>query len=415
MRICLVSHEYPPDSARGGIGTQTWNKAHALVGLGHDVEVVAAAGGRGKARSGLEDGIKVHRIEAPGYAFPVYEAGAYWMGFSWAVLACLRMLEDARPFDVLSFPEYGGEGVAYLADRTPWTPEAVVVQLHGPLDMFAARIGWPEAGSVFHQVGGFMERFAAERADGLMASSHNIADFAAERWALERTAIDVVHCGVGVDLFRPGEAALRDPDHRPTVLFVGNIVANKGVKTVLEAVLRLRADHPRLRLVLAGKGDEGLLEDLRRRAESARAADALEYAGFIGDRRSLPALYASADVFCSPAHHEVGVANVYVEAMACGVPVVACDTGGAPEAVTHEVTGLLVPPGDVEATTSALHRILADESLRTTMSGNARRRAVEYFAQERYIERVLRAYERALQRRASRTAALGAGGGKVDA
>src|SRR5205823_8426475 len=173
----------------------------------------------------------------------------------------------------------------------------------------------------------------------------------------------------------------------PTVLFVGNLAANKGLGTVLDAVLVLRAKWPELRLRVLGKGEGSFLEDLRDRARGAGAEDALELLGFLQDRSALPDLYRSAHVFASPAQHEVGVANVYIEAMASGCPVVAATTGGAPEAVEDGLSGLLVPPGDTAATAAALDRLLTDPALRRRLGERGRRRAEEYFAMDRYIGR----------------------------
>jgi len=132
----------------------------------------------------------------------------------------------------------------------------------------------------------------------------------------------------------------------------------------------------------------------------------VELVGFVTDRDSLPELYRTATVFASPARHEVGVANVYVEAMACGCPVVAATTGGAPEAVLHGESGLLVNPGDVEETAAALDRVLGDPALRERLSRGARRRAEDYFATEHYVRRVLAGYERAIERSRERLRCL---------
>jgi glycosyltransferase involved in cell wall biosynthesis len=94
----------------------------------------------------------------------------------------------------------------------------------------------------------------------------------------------------------------------------------------------------------------------------------------------------------------VGVANVYLEAMASGCPVVASSTGGAPEAVVDGETGLLVEPGDVEATAAALDRVLGDAALRERMGDAGRRRVDDYFAMDRYVDRVLATYARAIDR-----------------
>lgn len=396
MRICIVSQEYPPETARGGIGSQNWTKARALADLGHEVHVLSSATGATDGLATRDDGgVTVHRIEPPGVEFPVYGAPAYWVGYTWSVLRALHRLMEPLDFDVLDFAEYGAEGFAYQLDRTPWSFVPVAVQLHGPLSMFSERIGWPEPGSELERVGTLMEELSIQRADGLMACSANIADFTAGRHGVARDSIDVVHCGVDSSAFTPPPDGFRE-GKPPTVLFVGNLAANKGLGTVLDAVLVLRAKWPELRLRVLGKGEGSFLEDLRDRARGAGAEDALELLGFLQDRSALPDLYRSAHVFASPAQHEVGVANVYIEAMASGCPVVAANTGAAPEAVSDGESGLLVTPGDVEGTAVALDRVLGDRELARRMGDAGRRRVDEYFSIDRYVERVLATYERAI-------------------
>jgi glycosyltransferase involved in cell wall biosynthesis len=140
------------------------------------------------------------------------------------------------------------------------------------------------------------------------------------------------------------------------------------------------------------------LEALRSRVAREGLAGHVEFVGFVKDRAQLPAFYQQADVFASPADHEVGVANVYVEAMACGCPVVASTTGGAPEAVLNGETGLLVPPRDVGAMMVAIDRILGNAELRRRLGKGGRRRAEAYFAADKYIGRVLAAYEKTIAR-----------------
>jgi len=405
MRVCLVSQEYPPETARGGIGTQTWNKAHVLMGLGHDVQVLSCAASPDGAdlRTAEESGVTVHRMRPPDGGTTVYEPATYWLGYSWSVLRQLSQLMRTNHFDVVNFPEYGAEGFAFQLDRVQWGTVPTVVHLHGPLAMFSERIGWPEPDSDFFRVATFMERLSIERADALIASSRNIADFTASYYGVERDAIEIVHCGIDVDEFAPMPQLRRRSS--PTVLFVGNIAENKGATTVFEAVLRLRAKYPDILLQLFGKADDNLVRVLRRRARSAGAERNVQFGGFVQERSELPRHYARADVFCSPALHEVGVANVYVEAMACGCPVVAATTGGAPEAVQHGLSGFLVPPEDVEATASALDLIIGDPDLRARMSAAARLRAEEYFATDKYARRVLTGYQRAIERSREKLAA----------
>jgi glycosyltransferase involved in cell wall biosynthesis len=297
--------------------------------------------------------------------------------------------------DVIDFAEYGAEGFAYQLDRTPWNWVPVVVQLHGPLAMFAKRVGWPDQDSEFYRVGMFMEGLSIRQADAVMACSANIADFTADLYTLPRGSIDVVHCGVDSESFRPVDPKQQQNDSRPIVLFVGNIAANKGVTTVFEAALRLRSKYPEIKLQILGKGDDDLTKRLKSRAERSGAAANVEFAGFV-NRDRLPQYYQRASVFCSPAQHEVGVANVYIEAMACGCPVVGSTTGAAPEAVTDFETGLLVPPNDVEATAAALDRILCDRSFRQRLGAAGRRQVEDYFAMDKYTGRILAIYRKAI-------------------
>lgn len=398
MKILLVAQHYPPETARGGIGTQTWNKAHAFAELGHEVHVLSCSNDGHLSVRVTDAGITVYRIPSPGdergREFPVYGDAAYWLGYTWNLLPELnRLMETVGP-DVIDFPDYGAEGFAYLLDRSPgnWAP--VVVQLHAPLGLLAEHMGWPEPGA-FLDVGTFMESTAIRLADGLTACSANIADFVAQRYGVDREAIDVVYTSVDAEAFRPAENGRRHGG-RPTVLFVGNLAASKGVETVLDAVLRLRPRYPDILLRIAGP-EEGLSADLAERARDAGADANVELTGFVG-RERLPELYRQADVFCSPALYEGGVATVFCEAMACGVPVIGSTAGGTPEAVVEGETGLLVPPVDAEAVAGALDRILGDDDLRQHMGKAARLRAESVFSIERCVDRILGSYERAIER-----------------
>jgi glycosyltransferase involved in cell wall biosynthesis len=398
VRLCLVAQEYPPETARGGIGSQTYNKARMLARLGHEVHVLSCSSTLGpELRTETHDGVTVHRMlppgEEPGREFDVEEQALYDVGYTWSVARHLAGLESDERFDVIDFAEYGGEGFGYQINQRPWRRTPVVVQLHGPLTMFAERIGWPAMDSEFLRVVGFMEERSVQLADAVMACSANIADFTAERHGIDRDGIDVVHCGVDAQQFRP------DGDERDmTVLFVGNVAHNKGLRVVFDAVMELRPRYPMLRLEVVGKGDDRLASELEDEARRAGAADAINIRGFLGDRDELPRLYRRAALFSSPADHEVGVANVYIEAMASACPVVAATTGAAREAVEDGIAGLLVPPRDTEATVAAFDRLLGDADLRKRMGQAGRERVEEQFALERYIEKVLAVYERAIER-----------------
>src|SRR5205809_691275 len=109
MRICLVSQEYPPETGGGGIGTQTYLKAQGLAARGHDVHVISASWDR-EARTYRDRGVLIHRIPEPALGVPGYEESTYWLAYSTAVAQKLHAIAQDISFDIIQFPEYGGEG-----------------------------------------------------------------------------------------------------------------------------------------------------------------------------------------------------------------------------------------------------------------------------------------------------------------
>src|SRR6266478_3706874 len=116
MRVALVSREYPPETARGGIGSQTYVKAHGLAALGHEVCVISSSPDR--VRREYRDGdVSVTRIEGPYGRMPLHTVPAEWLTYSVEVAAEVASLHGRRPLDIVDFPEWGGEGYVHLLNR----------------------------------------------------------------------------------------------------------------------------------------------------------------------------------------------------------------------------------------------------------------------------------------------------------
>jgi glycosyltransferase involved in cell wall biosynthesis len=368
MRIAIVSQEYPPETAHGGIGTQAYLKAHGLAARGHEVHVVShSTDGRGRV---YDDGpVRVLRILGYDDRLPVNTEAARWVTYSAEVAAAVSELHDRSPLDLVDFPEWACEGYVHLLNQAEWRHIPTVVQLHGPLVMFAAMLGWPEWESEFYRAGTAMEGACLRLADAVYSSSRCSAQWVADAYGLELDGIPVIHSGVDTKLFRPTGST---PDDRPTIVFAGKIARSKGVDVLFDACLLLAARLPDLRLSLAGRGDERLIDEMQSRAESAGLDRLLDVRGFVA-REELPDLFSRSHVFAAPSLYEGGPGFVYLEAMSCGLPVIGCEGSGASEAIRHGETGYLVPPGDVEALENALLRLLEDGAQRTAMGAQARR------------------------------------------
>jgi glycosyltransferase involved in cell wall biosynthesis len=237
---------------------------------------------------------------------------------------------------------------------------------------------------------------------------------AVRRVVMEREGIDpartaVVHNGVGVPPADPGGGAAfrREMGIAEEDLVVG-MVANfnrpvKGVSHFLEAAPRILAAVPGARFLIAGRGREE--EALRRMARDRGVEQRVVFAGF---RSDIHRCYDAMDVSVLTSLSE-GLSLTLLESMAHGLPVVATNVGGNPEAVADGETGFLVPPRDAESFSEAVTRLLMEPGLRERMGREARRRVLAGFRIEDAVSRYLGHYEDLLDRKGRR--AIGAAGG----
>ncbi len=225
------------------------------------------------------------------------------------------------------------------------------------------------------------EDLAAKAADAefVLTCSAAAVDALSERLGSTSKVVLAYH-GVDTGRFQPAPRAA-DGDGTLNVLAVGRLVAKKGYPVLLHA-LRLLSDRGhRLRCRIVGGGPDA--------ADLASLAERLGVAGvvdFVGARahQQVAEEYLRADVFVQASivladGDRDGVPNSVLEAMASGLPVVASAVSGIPEAVTHGVSGLLVPQGDPAALARALSLIADDPTLAVSLSSGARAAVVERF------------------------------------
>jgi phosphatidylinositol alpha-1,6-mannosyltransferase len=229
------------------------------------------------------------------------------------------------------------------------------------------------------------ERWNTERADLVVVPSRYSAQVVAEVYGVPPARVAVVPEGLDLAEWRARFAAAARAEHaEPTVLAVGRMYPRKRFVDLLEAAARLRTEHPAARFRIVGKGPEW--------DTVVRAHGALGLAGtvtLLGDvtRDQLAAEYARADGFCLPSVQE-GFGIVFLEAMAAGLPIVACRAAAVPEVVLDGETGILVPPRDPDALARALGDVLARRDWARRL-GEAGRRRVEEFSLERVARRFL--------------------------
>jgi len=213
--------------------------------------------------------------------------------------------------------------------------------------------------------------------------------------------VRVVHLGTDPTWFRPGVdvTAVRErfalPDRGGRWLVtVARLQEHKGMDTVIRALPAILAGAPDVRYAVAGAGPDR--ERLEQLAQELGVGDRVRFLGGVGDQ-DLPAFYNLASVYVGASRRagRLGVEGFgisLVEASACGLPVVAGNSGGIPDAVRDGETGFLVPPEDPAALAAAISRLLADSGLASRI-GAAGRRAVETYYNWDRVVRDLRAIE----------------------
>lgn len=197
------------------------------------------------------------------------------------------------------------------------------------------------------------------------------------RVAVSKDAHELVHTHLGGDydiLFNGVEIeaigeARPTPTRAPTILFIGRHEERKGLAVLLRAMRSLPDD---VRLWVAGDGPDSPAL----RAEHAHD-DRVTWLGRISDGEKFARL-RGATVFCAPSLHGESFGVVLIEAMAAGTPVVASSLDGYQNVATHDVDALLVAPGDVDALSAALRRVLDDAALADRLQRAGRVRATGF-------------------------------------
>lgn len=239
-----------------------------------------------------------------------------------------------------------------------------------------------------------LTRYATSKAARVPACSEFIARRV--RTAVPRNVpVSVLRPGADIERFRPDLLTddLREElglAGRPVVVCVSRLVARKGQDVLLRAMPEIRAQVPDATLVIVGSGPfEGRLRALAADAP----ADSVRFVGQVSEQ-DLPRYYALGDVFAMPCRSRLGGlevegwGNVFIEAAACGRPVIVGDSGGAREALVDGETGYLVDGRSVEEVASAVSTLLGDPWLAAKMGEAGRDRVVRDHTWPRIAERL---------------------------
>lgn len=195
---------------------------------------------------------------------------------------------------------------------------------------------------------------------------------------------------------RPRDESLRDALELPTTGFlfgtVGRLNPLKAQDVMLKALRMLLDQGREASLVIAGEGETR--QELERIVRELRLEGNVK---LLGARDDVPSLLHAIDGFLLSSTSE-GIPLSVLEAMAAGLPILSTSVGGVPEIVSNEITGLLVPPGDVTAFAAGMKRMMSEPELAAQLGRAAAETARTHFSLEAMVERYCEHYEKLLQR-----------------
>ncbi len=392
MNVLLLSWEYPPRIV-GGLGTHVHKLATNLAKSNINIHVVTKDVS-GEPDYEFTEGVHVYRVPL----YPPEIPQEDWV--PWTLQFNVALLERAIP---IINERIGKVHVIHAHD---WlVAHAGIALKHAYRIPLVATVHATEYGRHQGHLPGTMQKIIHQAEWWLtfesvrtICCSNYMRDEVVRIFELPHDKVDVIPNGIEFDEFcsdeQPGRLRRKylDPGER-MVLFVGRLVYEKGVQTVIEAMPEVLKQVPDTRFLIAGTGPHA--RSLKALTEEVGLEEHVRFLGFV-DAESLIRLYQCADLTVVPSIYEP-FGMVVLEAMVAGSPVIAGDTGGLKEIVVHEETGLKFTPGCPVSLADAMTRILSDRDLAARLTSDARAFVGERYNWSRISQHTIDVYKRAVR------------------
>ena len=353
MRICYLADAL-------SIHTQKW--AHFFAERGHEIHIISF-------RPASISGIQIHHVNVP----PVK------LGYFLGIPKVGRLVRKIAP-DILHAHHATSYGM--VGATTSCHPFFI--------SSWGSDVIWsPQQSFVIDKI----LRYNLRHADVITATSRMLAETTAT-FCPPDTHVHVIPFGIDPNIFAPRPTTRSNQS--PVVGTVKTLRPRYGIHELILAFHRVADTSPSARLVIVGGGEQ--YSELHELVVNLRLENCITLTGHVS-HGSIPEYLRSFDIFVVPSlanGESFGVAAV--EASACGLPVIASRVGGLPEVVLDGETGLLIPPGDINALAAAMSRLLSDPELRTHMGQAGRQFVLKHYRWEDNAKLMEQLYNEILDR-----------------
>lgn len=377
-RICLVTHFFPPHM--GGIEKVSYEQSKRLIEAGYKIDVLTS---RVEGQKKYPKGIQVFAYSSLNFAerfgvpYPILTAKAYKQ-FAQIIRKC--DLVHAHGHVYMSSFIAGKLAKKYnkpfiVTQHNTW------IDYKSWLNIIENLNDWTIGKSVL------------KHADCILTVSNETKKYVI-RLGADTAKTSVMYNGVDINCFYSAKKEdkrkkLGLPKNRKIVFSVRRLVYKNGLDTLIESAALVAKTNPNVLFVIAGKGpSRKIIED---RIKELGITDNIKLTGFVPDEL-LPVYYNAADYFVLPSASGEGLPLVLLEAMACGLPVLATKVGGTPEIIKHMKNGVIVSPRNPTEMAEKLSKLLEENDLGNKIGTEAKKDIRTRFSWEENVRQLKEVY-----------------------
>ncbi len=372
MKICMIlSTPFPP---KEGIGYYTYNLSRKLIENGHQV-IVLTRGPWKKTQRDIFDQIEVIKVPF----IPIYPI--YLHLHKIFIQKIFKSLESELD-------------IVHIHSPLPppiKTANPVILTIHTPMLSDNNYIKIKSAYSLLTKISARFISFPLElkhiKSSKIITTVSESVAQELKEYGLNSDEIYILSNGVDEKIFYPNKREFKN--NKINILYAGRIDREKGVFDLIECAKSICNQRSDVSFIIAGYGRD--INKMKQKIKKIRLEEKFKFLGQIKKNQMIK-LYQNSSLFILPSYHE-GLPTVLLEAMSCGLPIIATDVRGNRELISDGENGLLIPPNDPKKMAETIINLLEDEKLIERLGKNARKTIIENYTWDKVYNNFLKCYE----------------------